>query len=171
MNKIAILTLAALPLAACNTNTAVGNDREAQLDPPATAAPIESAASALANLSHGLMLPDDTGVQLVFHAQQLVALAFEHAIDRDARPARDHARDILFGHFLAQHRTRRLALCLGQLALEFGNAAIGQLACPREIAIALRLFELDAQSVELFLELLVALDGHRVFRRHFIVLC
>src|SRR3546814_1783177 len=58
MNKIAILTLAALPLAACNTNTAVGNDREAQLDPPATAAPIESAASALANLSPGLMLPE-----------------------------------------------------------------------------------------------------------------
>ena len=29
MNKIALLTLAALPLAACNTNTAVGNDREA----------------------------------------------------------------------------------------------------------------------------------------------
>ena len=41
MNKIAILTLAALPLAACNTNSAIGNDREAQLDPPATAAPIE----------------------------------------------------------------------------------------------------------------------------------
>ena len=29
MNKIALLTLAALPLAACNTNTAIGNDREA----------------------------------------------------------------------------------------------------------------------------------------------
>jgi hypothetical protein len=58
MNKIAILSLAVLPLAACNTNTATGNDREAQLDPPATAAPVESAASALANLSLGLMLPE-----------------------------------------------------------------------------------------------------------------
>lgn len=58
MNKFAILSLAVLPLAACNTNTATGNDREAQLDPPATAAPVESAASALANLSPGLMLPE-----------------------------------------------------------------------------------------------------------------
>ena len=58
MNKIALTALIALPLAACNSNTAPGNDREAQLDPPATAAPIESAASALANLSPGLMLPE-----------------------------------------------------------------------------------------------------------------
>lgn len=58
MNKFAFIALAALPLAACNSNTAPGNDREAQLDSPATAAPIESAASALANLSPGLMLPE-----------------------------------------------------------------------------------------------------------------
>lgn len=58
MNKIAVLLLAVLPLAACNSNTAIGNDREAQLDPPATAAPVENAASALANLSPGLMLPE-----------------------------------------------------------------------------------------------------------------
>src|SRR3546814_6400113 len=50
MNKIAILTLAALPLAACNTNTAVGNDREAQLDPPATAARSEEHTSELQSL-------------------------------------------------------------------------------------------------------------------------
>ncbi len=58
MNKFAYMTVLALPLAACNSNTAPGNDREAQLDPPATAAPNESAASALANLSPGLMLPE-----------------------------------------------------------------------------------------------------------------
>ena len=57
MNKIAFTALIALPLAACNSNTAPGNDREAQLDPPATAAPIEDAASALANVDPGLMLP------------------------------------------------------------------------------------------------------------------
>ena len=39
MKKIAFTALIALPLAACNSNTAPGNDREAQLDPPATAAP------------------------------------------------------------------------------------------------------------------------------------
>ena len=58
MNKFAFIVLAALPLAACNTNTAPGNDREAQLEPPAEAASIESAASALANVSPGLMLPE-----------------------------------------------------------------------------------------------------------------
>ena len=56
MNKIAFTALIALPLAACNSNTAPGNDREAQLDPPATAAPIEDAASAPVSYTH-LTLP------------------------------------------------------------------------------------------------------------------
>ena len=43
MRSAAILTLATLGLAACNTNTAPGNDREAHLDPPVQAAPIEDA--------------------------------------------------------------------------------------------------------------------------------
>lgn len=58
MNKFAFMAVLALPLAACNSNTAPGNDREAQLDPPATAAPIMDASSALANLTPGLMLPE-----------------------------------------------------------------------------------------------------------------
>ncbi|MBQ96144.1 MAG: hypothetical protein CL510_10025 [Actinobacteria bacterium] len=58
MKKIAILAAAVMPLAACNTNTAPGNDREAERDPPATAAPVEAAAAALANVSPGLMLPE-----------------------------------------------------------------------------------------------------------------
>lgn len=40
-----------LPLAACNQNTAVGNDREAQLDPAPTPASIERASSALRNVA------------------------------------------------------------------------------------------------------------------------
>ena len=58
MKNFALIAAIALPLAACNSNTAPGNDREAQLDPPATAAPIEDAATALANVSPGLMLPE-----------------------------------------------------------------------------------------------------------------
>lgn len=58
MNKFAFMAVLALPLAACNSNTAPGNDREARLDPPATAAPVQDAATALANLSPGLMLPE-----------------------------------------------------------------------------------------------------------------
>lgn len=58
MKKILIITLAALPLAGCNSNTAPGNDREAAMDSPSPAAPIEAAEEALANVSPGLMLPE-----------------------------------------------------------------------------------------------------------------
>ncbi|RPF71019.1 DUF6692 family protein [Aurantiacibacter spongiae] len=47
-----------LALAACNQNTAIGNDREAALDPPAAAAPIEPAETALANIATALVKPE-----------------------------------------------------------------------------------------------------------------
>ena len=37
---------------------------------------------------HGFALADDALGELVFHLQQLLALAFEHLVDRDAGPAR-----------------------------------------------------------------------------------
>ncbi|ROT94020.1 hypothetical protein EB810_13110 [Altererythrobacter sp. FM1] len=45
-------------LAACNQNTAIGNDREARLDPPAGASPIEPASSALQNVATALVKPE-----------------------------------------------------------------------------------------------------------------
>ena len=48
----------AVALAGCNQNTAIGNDREAQLDPPAKASPIEPASSALQNISTALVKPE-----------------------------------------------------------------------------------------------------------------
>lgn len=45
-------------LAACNQNTAIGNDREAHLDPPAEASPVEPASSALQNISTALVKPE-----------------------------------------------------------------------------------------------------------------
>ncbi|OBX18946.1 hypothetical protein A9995_10425 [Erythrobacter sp. QSSC1-22B] len=45
-------------LAACNQNTAIGNDREARLDPPAEASPIEPASSALQNVATALVKPE-----------------------------------------------------------------------------------------------------------------
>ena len=50
--------IACLGLAACNQNTAIGNDREAQLDPPAKASPIMSADAALANVSTAIVKPE-----------------------------------------------------------------------------------------------------------------
>ena len=59
MNKRLILmgSLSAV-LAGCNQNTAIGNDREALLDPPAEAAPIESASSALQGVATALVKPE-----------------------------------------------------------------------------------------------------------------
>ena len=45
-------------------------------------------------------------------------------------------------------------LGLGELALELGDPAVGDLAGAREVAAALRHLELVAQTVELLLELL-----------------
>ncbi|MDF1835783.1 MAG: hypothetical protein P1U62_13020 [Alteraurantiacibacter sp. bin_em_oilr2.035] len=48
----------AFALAACNQNTAIGNDREAQVDPAPTPAPIEPAASALRNIATAIVKPE-----------------------------------------------------------------------------------------------------------------
>ncbi|MEO1920285.1 MAG: DUF6692 family protein [Sphingomonadaceae bacterium] len=48
----------ALTLGACNQNTAIGNDREADLYPPPEAAAIEPAASALQNVATSIVKPE-----------------------------------------------------------------------------------------------------------------
>ncbi|MAC57568.1 MAG: hypothetical protein CMH85_04695, partial [Novosphingobium sp.] len=58
MRAILLLGVAALGLTACNRNTAVGNDREALLDPAPAAAPIESASAALENVSTAIIKPE-----------------------------------------------------------------------------------------------------------------
>ncbi|MBS7671775.1 DUF6692 family protein [Croceicoccus gelatinilyticus] len=47
-----------LVLASCNQNTATGNDREAQLEPAPSLAPIEGPASALANVETAIVKPE-----------------------------------------------------------------------------------------------------------------
>jgi hypothetical protein len=42
-----------------------------------------------------LLLADHALAQLVFHAQQLLALAFQHLVHRHAGPARDDGGDLL----------------------------------------------------------------------------
>ncbi len=55
---LSILAVAAgLSLSACNSNTAPGNDKEAELDAPAKAAPQADAASALAGIATGAIQP------------------------------------------------------------------------------------------------------------------
>lgn len=58
MRGLLLLSVAALGLTACNRNTAVGNDREAQLDPAPAAAAVESASVALENVSTAIIKPE-----------------------------------------------------------------------------------------------------------------
>ena len=106
---------------------------------------------------HRLLLADDALGEFPLHAQELVLLAFEHAVDRHAGPARHHARHVIGGHGLLDHGA--LALGFGgldrrELLFQFRNAAIGQFAGALVFALALRIGELGAQLVELGLELL-----------------
>lgn len=57
--KIAVtIALLALPLAACNQNTELGNDREGQIDAAPTPAPIMGAAAALENVATAALKPE-----------------------------------------------------------------------------------------------------------------
>ncbi len=107
------------------------------------------------NRVHGLRLADDPLGEIVLHAQQLVALAFQHLVDRDAGPARDDLGDMVGRHRLLHHvaggpllLVRRL-----ELALQIGDAAVGEFAGLGEIALALRLVEVGAGLVERLLDL------------------
>ncbi|QZH74225.1 MAG: hypothetical protein JY451_11030 [Erythrobacter sp.] len=54
----ALISALCLPLAACNQNSALGNDREAQLDPAPTPAPVVGAAAALENVANPVIKPE-----------------------------------------------------------------------------------------------------------------
>lgn len=58
MNARAILLIGALSMTACNENTALGNDRAAQLQPAPTPAPVVPAKAALANVAPAIIKPE-----------------------------------------------------------------------------------------------------------------
>ncbi len=105
-----------------------------------------------------LLLPHHALGDLRLHAQELVALAFEHLVDLDAGPARHHLRDQVRRHHLLRHGAAfgLVLLQLFQLGFEIGDDAVSELSGACEIAAALRLVELDAGGVELLFQLLRA---------------
>ena len=103
---------------------------------------------------HRLVLADHALADLLLHFQQLLALAFEHAVDRDAGPARHDLRDVVGGDRLLDDGAGILALDVRELLLKIGDAAIGELSGALILAAPLRLGELDAKRIELGLELL-----------------
>ena len=52
------------------------------------------AAHGVAHCHHGFLLPHHPLMQGALHVQQLLALAFQHLVHRDAGPAGDDARDV-----------------------------------------------------------------------------
>ena len=103
---------------------------------------------------HGLLLADDAFRQLVLHLEQFVALAFQHFIDRHARPARDDLRHMVGGDRLLHKGAALVGLGQHELLFKIGNDAIGQAPGLRIVAFALGVGELRAGLFELLLDLL-----------------
>jgi hypothetical protein len=95
-------------------------------------------------------------VQLLFHLDQLVALALHHFRHRDPGRARHHLGDLLRADLGAQQlRFPRLRL-LGELLLERRNLAVLDLRHRLPVALALRLLHLQLELLELLLHMLAA---------------
>src|SRR5215471_16110697 len=109
---------------------------------------------------HGLDrvgLTDDAFAELLLHAQELFLLAFEHAIDRNAGPARHHLRDVVGGDRLLDHSAAAFGAfhCL-EPPLKLRDTPVSDFAGALILAATLRVGELDARRIELVLELLCA---------------
>src|SRR6185312_15046203 len=104
----------------------------------------------LGDRAHRRRLADDAPGELLLHVPEALPLRFEHAIDRDAGPPRDHRGDVAAGHLFALGRGARLGV--GEPALQLGDNRVGQLAGLAPIAVALGAVELDAGLVEFLLD-------------------
>jgi hypothetical protein len=103
------------------------------------------AADRIGYRTHRLVLTDHALVQRLFHAQQLVALAFEHLGDRNAGPARHDFGDFLLGDLVLQQlEVLRLGrLRGGELLFQLRQFAVLDLAHARNPA-ALRRYRVPA---------------------------
>src|SRR5206468_2683924 len=103
-----------------------------------------------------LVLADHPAAQILFHVEELLALAGQHLVDRYPGPARYDAGNVLLGDGFLEHPPGFGALDLLELALELGDDAVGQLARTAPVAAALHDFELGAGLVEMLLQFLRA---------------
>src|SRR3989344_4461927 len=102
---------------------------------------------------HGLVLPDNTFLELLLHAGEFFRFFLKHARDRHARPARNDCGYVLSGYLFFENATGRLQFlealrrCV-YLALERRNAPVAYLGRLREIGNILRSVGFDARFFE-----------------------
>ena len=99
-----------------------------------------------------LALADDPLAQFLFHAQQLFALALQHAAGGNAGPAFHNLGDLFGPDGFGHQKIALFRLGLGQPLFKAGDDAIGQLSRPPEVALALGLVKLCPCAVKLFLD-------------------
>ena len=118
----------------------------------------------LADLLHGLVLTDQAAVQHFIEVQQLLALALHELCHRDTRPFGDDTGDLLLGHGVVHEGVVALAalgcgLGLAELLFEARQVGVLQARGLFVLIIALRLFDLGVQAVDVRLEGLDLLDA------------
>ena len=102
---------------------------------------------------HRRRLADDPLAEFLLHAQELLALAFQHLGGRNAGPALDHLGDLLRAHGFLDHQVVVALLGLSEAPLQVGDDAVAELARSGQVALALGDVELRLGVVQLFLQL------------------
>ena len=95
----------------------------------------------------GLVLPDHPAVEPVLDMDQLLGLALEQAVDRNARPPCHRRGDIVLVDLLLHHRILRGAPA-GQLLLQRGDLAVADLCHSLEVPLAFGALSLHPQLVD-----------------------
>ena len=97
-------------------------------------------------------------MQALLHVDELLDLALEQPVGRDAVPLRDDGRDVVLVDLFFHHRGGLGLGALRQLALELRQQAVADLGDPGEVAAALGALGLHAQVVDLPRDLLDAVE-------------
>mmetsp|Transcript_6937 Transcript_6937/g.11067 ORF Transcript_6937/g.11067 Transcript_6937/m.11067 type:complete len:310 (-) Transcript_6937:83-1012(-) len=109
-------------------------------------------ADRIGNRPNGGILPDNAGMQLLFHTQQLVTFPFQHFGHRDTGPTLHDTGDLLGTYSFGDHGVAFGPFGLGQLAFQFGDHAIRQLARFGQVPLPLGNLKCGAGLVQLLLD-------------------
>ena len=94
------------------------------------------AAQGVRNRLDRLVLADDALVQPLLHVDELLRLAFQQLVDRDAGPACDDGGDVVLVDLFLHHRVGGRAVALRELVLERRQLAVADLGDALEVALA-----------------------------------